>query len=217
MWWWYTVIYKCQMSLESLHDKSMQAKSLTTPHPHLYDWVQWSERTCPRHEETVLPVSAKWEGDSLLPWEMSCRSEESGFRTKASQIILHHQGKLRLRKERDTHTVKESRKEPRVKWILCPGIGWRLIVSDWEYLLKFCVHKLQLSFPSLTLYSVPYKLSWEQNIYIQKCLLQHCLWRRKSILNNMTPFLDIICVCRSTQRKQLKNMHTSLVLCEVKF
>lgn len=119
--------------------------------------------------------------------------------------------------KRDTHTVKESRKEPRVKWILCPGIGWRLIVSDWEYLLKFCVHKLQLSFPSLTLYSVPYKLSWEQNIYIQKCLLQHCLWRRKSILNNMTPFLDIICVCRSTQRKQLKNMHTSLVLCEVKF
>lgn len=104
MWWWYTVIYKCQMSLESLYDKSMQAKSLTTPHPHLYDWVHWSERTCPRHEETVLPVSAKWEGDSLLPWEMSCRSEESGFRTKASQIILHHQGKLRLRKERHTHS-----------------------------------------------------------------------------------------------------------------
>lgn len=200
MWWWYTVIYKCQMSLESLHDKSMQAKSLTTPHPHLYDWVHWSERTCPRHEKKQsYQFQLNGREDSLLPWEMSHRSEESGSRTKASQIVLHHQENWGWK--RDTHSEgKQEKAQSQMNTL--PRNRLKTNCLRLGYLLKFCVHKLQLSFPSLRLYSLPYKLSHESKILaIQKYLLQHCLWRRKSILNNMTPFLDIICVCRSHAEK----------------
>ena len=70
-------------------------------------------------------------------WEMSRRSEESGFRTKASQMVLHHQGKLRLKKRERHSEGKQERVQSQMN--ICPGVGWRLIVSDWEYLLKLSV------------------------------------------------------------------------------
>ena len=148
---------------------------------------------------------------------MSRRSEESGFRTKASQIVLHHQGKLRL-KERERHSEgKQERVQSQMNTLPRSRLKTNCLRLGVPTKI-FCVHKLQLSFPPLRIYAITIQpLSWEQNIYIQKYLLQHCLWRRKSILNNITPFLDIICVCGSMQRKQFKYMHTSLVLWEVEF
>lgn len=100
-------------------------------------------------------------------WEMSRRSEESGFRTKASQMVLHHQGKLRLKKRERHSEGKQKRVQSQMNTL--PRSRLKTNCLRLEVPTKtFCVHKLQLSFPSLRIYSVPYNLSHESKIFIYK-------------------------------------------------
>lgn len=153
---------------------------------------------------------------------MSHRSEESGFRTKASQIVLDHQGEQRLKKRERESEGNQERVQSQMNTLPrsrlktnCLRLGvlkFSVFTSSNSafHLLEFILYLTNSLMRAKYLYIL--------NIYIQKYpVYVYCLWRRKSILNNMTLFLDIICVCRSRQRKQLKNMHTSLVLWEVKF
>ena len=104
MWEWCVVIYLCLQMTGSGRQK-------VKPHPS-YWWVHWGERSCSRREEnTLLPVSIRWEGGSLPPRRKSPRYGEFQVQDQQDALVLHHQEKQSPRNEAERYGEQNGERE----------------------------------------------------------------------------------------------------------
>ena len=150
------------------------------PHPS-YWWVHWGERSCSRREEnTLLPVSIRWEGGSLPPRRKSPRYGE--FQVQDQQGCVSPSSPGKPVPQEWGWKIRWTKWGTRTEWneYISPKWDERTIVSDWEYLLQISVF-MNSAFHLSECIIHQQKLSHKYKIFIYKNIHCNTMIREKSL------------------------------------